>query len=245
MNTEKSISKKYILNNPYANWSSPTYKTSVYDPETKKSKELKIPLMNGEEITDFIYELGKNLTCAGCVVELGTWLGGSLAPVADAISKSGRKTDIYCYDRFCATEDEVLKARTYAKQPEVMSAVSKLKIKQNTLPIVKSHLDPFNARIIYNKGDILKASWVNEPIELYMDDVCKSKTFFLHALKTFSPFWIPKITTLVLMDFNYYASSFQREFIKKHKDCFKLIRDFKPSSSCSAFLYEKSLNLKE
>ena len=200
--------------------------------------ETNIPIQNSKAILGDLYDAGKNLTGEGCVVEMGCWLGGSIAPVAKALKDSNKEVDIHCYDRFYVAPDRCGKSEVEKAKARGVS----LKLKQDTLPLVKSYLNPINSNIIYHKCDVYNAKWVGEPIELYMDDVCKAKPLFLHSLKVFSPYWVPNKTILFLMDFNYWAAKSQKIFMKKYNDHFIKIKEFGNYSSCAIFLYTKKLN---
>jgi hypothetical protein len=212
------------------------------------SDHYRIPSMTGEDTMADLYKIGENLTGEGCVVELGTWLGATLSPVAAAIARNNKNIEIHSYDRFCATDSEVSKLLRFREIPRILPLIQQIKKGQNTLPIVKAHLDPINPNINYYKGKILEAKWKGAPIELYMDDACKTPRLFLHAIKTFSPFWIPNKTIFVLMDFNYWRKTgnldhkCQLNFVKKHPDSFKKIKEYLPAA-CAMFLYKEKLEL--
>ena len=199
----------------------------------------KIPSQNNKKVAEYCYELGKSLTGNGCVGELGSWLGGSIEPVAKALAEAGKNTDIHLFDRFYVAKDRV-------GETEIIKAKKQgvhLKLGQDTLPIVQDYLNPINPNIKYHKvQDIRDSQWDNGVIELYMDDVCKSEKLFSYAIKTFSPYWIPGETVLVLMDFNYDVAQYQRKFIAKYSDHFTKVKEFKKYGSCAVFLYTKKLN---
>lgn len=189
-----------------------------------------IPSMGGAEIGKELIEWAGNIKYGSYIVELGTWLGAGTQKLAIG---ANNRTEIHCYDKFEATKSEVKKAKKY----NII-----LEEKQDTLFIVKHFLAEFK-NIIYHKGDIKKIKWIEKPIGLYVDDLCKRTKKFNFAIKVFSPYWIPGETIIVLMDYYWYLrhlkekdAQVQPEFMKKNKKCFKHIKSWRPLC-CAAFLY--------
>ena len=97
-----------------------------------------IPLMNNEVVLESLYWGGRSLLGQGSVVELGCWLGGSIAPVAKGIKDSQKKIEIniHCYDRFYVANDRV----GISEVEKAKSRGASLKVGQDTLPLVKENL---------------------------------------------------------------------------------------------------------
>lgn len=159
------------------------------------------------------------------VVELGTWLGAGTAQAALALKKFDvADATIHTYDSFTATHDGVKKW-------------SPLTRGQDTLPIVKKSLEPFNMNIVYHKGRIEQSGpWKGGPICLHIDDAMKRPDAFNWAIKTFMPSWVPNRTLVVLMDVFYFekkpndrALRYQLNWVKQ-SGCLELLLRIEGSS---------------
>ena len=153
-----------------------------------------IPSMGGGQMADFLYATGKALRGVGCVVECGSWLGASVAPVAAGLRDAGSTAAIHCYDRWRATKEEVRKAA--AQGVELFEG-------QDLLPLFKENVLAIYPHVVCHQGWTREATWRDDPIELYIDDCNKDPEDFHHALATFGPAWIPGQTIVVLMDFEF------------------------------------------
>lgn len=117
----------------------------------------------------------------------------------------------------------------------------------DTLPIVRSHLDPLGASIQYHKGDLMKARWTGGPIGLYVDDAAKTPTLFYHAMQTFALNWVVGESVLVMMDFRFWQKlssrrarrrfAVQQRLFERHSNCFEKIKDDTLAGSIAAFRY--------
>lgn len=192
-----------------------------------------IPSMGGLKIGKELRDWASKTESGTAVVELGVWLGSGSEHLALGIQDSGNNVELHCFDNFKTTRSEAMKT---------VRGIKLIK-DQDTLPLVKKYLSKIKVNIIYHKGNVIRAKWKNKPISLYVDDVCKRTKKFNHAIKTFSPFWIPGKTIIVLMDYYWHKKHLkepdaqcQPEFINKYKKCFRHLKDWK-FSSCAAFLY--------
>lgn len=202
-----------------------------------------IPSMGGYQIASYLKEAVRTIQEGRTIVEVGCWLGAGTAQLAMEVSESNKNIEIHCYDQWEASETEVEKAQR-------LTGLS-LKAGQDTLPVVKEFLSPFEVNIHYHKGDILKAKWIGNPIGLYIDDAAKRPKAFEYVLKTFGPYWIPGETIIVLMDYHYWKKNpnpelkCQYNFINKYPDHFELLHDSINKASPSIFKYKKQLDFRK
>jgi hypothetical protein len=190
-----------------------------------------IPTMENEEVDSYLYNITKELENGGAVVECGSWLGGSIAPVAQALSELDSQIEIHCYDRWRANSIEVSKA---AEQGVTISEG------QDLLPLFKEYVDDIYSNITPHKIDLLKAIWSGDQISLFIDDASKNPRVFNSVMKMFGPNFIPGETIIVFMDYQTYNKTTsvikkklrrcQRDFIEANSDSFEQIADLDDSS---------------
>lgn len=194
-------------------------------------EELKIPSMGGSEIGAQLYNWAAYSQPGTAIVELGTWMGAGTEHLARGAEVSG--CTVHCFDRFTARGSEIDKARDHGIS---------LRPRQDTLPLVKNYLMAHN-NIQYHKTEIAAATWNGPKISVHVDDACKREQMFIKAIETFSPYWIPGGTIVVLMDY-YWGdrhpdepdAQIQKRFIEANEENFQHLCDWK-GLSCSAFLY--------
>ena len=173
-----------------------------------------IPSMGGKKIGSFLQEIARDAPPETSIVEVGSWLGSGTSYLALGNLERNIPLPMHIYDMWEATADEVEKA-------EERNGL-KLEIGQDTLPLTKEFLAPFDVPIRFHKCDINEAGWNRDPISVYVDDAAKNSFTFDHVLRTFGPHWIPGVTIVVLMDFNYWKKSGSRDHKaqKKFVDCY-------------------------
>lgn len=198
--------------------------------------------MEGDEVASFLYDVAKELPDDGAIVECGSWLGGSIAPVAQALADTDSRTEIHCYDRWEANAIEVTKA---AEQGVTIDKG------QDTLPLFSEYVDDIYPKITPHKTDLLEASWDEKPIRLFIDDASKDPRVFNHVMRTFGPSFVPDETIVVLMDYNMYKKTdgtvnkmlkrCQKDFVESNSDSFERIIDFDESSG-AVFKYKNPVD---
>jgi hypothetical protein len=131
------------------------------------------------------------------IVEVGAWLGAGTQYLV--------RTDgpLFVFDRFRTVESEVTKAAAFGVN---------LKVGQDTLPFVKSHIGSRNVRFV--KGNIRNARYTGPPIGLYVDDASKRPPFWNSSMRTFEPHFVSG-TILILMDYDFEICECQRSYAVK------------------------------
>lgn len=190
----------------------------------------KIPHMGGGTLGPWLQKYASNADPGTAIVELGTWLGAGTQYLAEGAPDG---VTVHTYDKFQIKGNEVDKA---ARQGLTV------RHKQDSLSVVKEFLKDYD-NIIFYKGEITSAKWMGPKISVHVDDACKLLPEFKFAINTFSPYWIPGKTILVLMDFYFYIKRVdipgyicQKNWMDKHKENFKHIESWEDQSS-AAFLY--------
>jgi hypothetical protein len=188
--------------------------------------------MGGRELSKTLIKYASEIQPDLDIVECGCWLGSGTAHLCLGLKQTGRNNKIWCYDRWRATESEVEKAEKQGVN---------LQMGQDTLPLVKTSLEPFGADIEFIQGNIKQKDYNGNKIGIYIDDVNKSQDKFDHAMAVFEPFFIPQITVLVLMDYFYYEKKphncYQRDWMIANLSRFLYLERPRTDISAAIFLY--------
>jgi hypothetical protein len=207
---------------------------------TLEKKALKIPSMNWQTVKDKLREYAQQVEDGQVIVEVGTWLGACTAAMMLGVKESGKtNVTLHMYDRFITYTSQVEKAAKFGVE---------LQSEKSYFEMVQKSLKPFDIPFIMHRGDIKSAKYDgNCKIGLFVDDASKKRDAFLHTMKTFSPFFIPKKTIVGLLDFHYWEKKpgkgyeCQRDFMEANKQHYKyLFRIVNPNgdkSSEAFFLY--------
>jgi hypothetical protein len=200
----------------------------------------RIPSMGGNAIADALREAASLVPDGHSIVEVGTWLGAGTYHLIQG-AKPDCTIDVHCYDRFVANSSEVTKAAATGLE---------LKPGQNTRPIVAKHLAGLHIIPQLHRCSIKEAKWYGNSIGLYVDDAAKQTENFLHVLRTFGPFWVPEVTTVILMDYHFWRKmpkrpdlQCQKRFIEKYEGCFTPLRDL--GLNGAMFRYERWIDFKQ
>lgn len=198
-----------------------------------------IPSMGTHQVGATLRDLAAHVASDHAIVEVGTWLGGGTAWLAQGAQQTTPPPAVHTYDQFRARPDEVRKA---------LGSNVDMKIGADTLPLVQDMLAPMSDMITFHKGDLLASHWDSGPIGLYVDDAAKTPTLFYHVLKTFAPYWVPGKTVLVLLDYGFWESvpsprakhrfRVQQRIVEQNPACFEeILSDVFAPLKMAAFRY--------
>ena len=129
----------------------------------------------------------------GEIVDLGAFVGGSGAALAQGVARAGRKTPVHLYDRFTANEATKQKM-LYSKGIASFEG-------RDTLPLVRDLLAPWQDIVRLHPGDLLAQGWPGTPIELLIVDIAKSTDLADFAAQTWFPALMAERSILVHQDF--------------------------------------------
>lgn len=174
--------------------------TTKPDFEFLEHRAAQIPSDGGLKIGAHLRAAVREAPANTAIVEIGSWLGAGTAQLAMGVRE---RTDdhglaIHCYDNFRAIEPEIPKAQKWGLS---------LTVGQDTLPIVKDFLAPFEAPITFHQGLIEEQAWDGTPISVCVLDAPKGSRPFFSTIKEFGPSWIPEKTAVFLMDYHYWRKS--------------------------------------
>jgi len=128
----------------------------------------------------------------GAVVDLGCFVGGSAACLAQGLLLGGHGGKVHAYDRFTANDA--------AKQKFLYPAGVAPFDGRDTLPLARQLLAPWEGHVEFHRGDILDQTWPGHPIELLVVDIAKSTAIADHVAARFFPALIPGRSVLVQQD---------------------------------------------
>jgi hypothetical protein len=199
-----------------------------------------IPAMTSPQIHAYLEELGSQWTGQGSAVELGCWLGASAIALLKGLTKAGYNQPFWAFDKWEADRGQVPKAQAQGV---------KLKLGENTLPIFKRNVNPIYDKVTTVKGGMPSTLhfYDSQPIEICILDAPKAEPIFTESIKAMSPYWIPGVTILGLLDYDFYLrhTGAKREkfkapvvFMEKHKRNFSLLKEW-PDEVVKFFKYEK------
>ncbi|HGG05640.1 MAG TPA: hypothetical protein ENK28_09300, partial [Aliiroseovarius sp.] len=130
---------------------------------------------------------------SGAIVELGCFVGGSTARLAEGHRVAGLKSEIHAFDRFLASET--------AKKNHFYSAGIAAFEGEDILPLAKSLLKPWADRITLHPGMIEDQDWTGGDIEVLVMDASKSTKASDHMAAKFFPHLIPGQSLVVQQDY--------------------------------------------
>lgn len=194
-------------------------------------------------VHDYLTELGRQWTGKGIAIELGSWLGATAAALLTGLVEVGYNKPFYCCEKWEANEVQVKKA---AKQGVILVD------KENILPKFINNIIPIHPNIQASRGKISSAikNYPGEPIEICIFDAPKTDPTFTDAIQVLSPYWIPGVTVLGLLDYYQYVGMTGKKrdknlapikFMKKYSANFTKIKEWKDGSSAVFFKYDKKL----
>lgn len=198
-----------------------------------------IPTMTPKCVHEYLYEIGRQWKGRGVAVELGSWLGATAVALVRGLVEAGYNQPFYCYDKWCANESEVTKAKKQGLN---------ISIRQNLEPLFLANLRPFYTNVKPVRGKIRNTLiWKSKPIEICILDAAKRNPSFAYVIRQLSPHWIPGVTILGLLDYYFYKfytgekiKSFmvQERFINENKNNFVFLKAWPDQCDCAFFRYE-------
>jgi predicted O-methyltransferase YrrM len=119
----------------------------------------------------------------GAIVDLGCFLGGSTAHLAEGNRRAAHPVAIHAYDRFRVApgmKKRLLYDRGIPRFPG-----------QDVLPLAQAFLAPWAARVTLHRGLIERQSWTHGPIAVLVIDAAKTARVADAIARTFFPFVVP------------------------------------------------------
>lgn len=147
----------------------------------------------------FRWHAQEEVTGAGTIVDLGSWLGSTTAAMAMGLTsnrrKSARHTVIHAYDQF------IWDPRfDYHSPPTTLGPYRAGDSFRAEFELVVGR---WRERIVVHEGDLRHEDWTDEPIELLLVDAMKSWELATHIVGHFYPALLPAGGYLIHQDFSH------------------------------------------
>jgi hypothetical protein len=210
-----------------------------------------IPAMSPPEVHQYLTELGRQWTGQGVALEAGCWLGATSAALLDGLVEVGYDQPFWAFDRWSANEAEIHKAKEQGVE---------LKMRQNLISLYYKNVTSIYQDINATAGRIPQTfrAYDGAPIEICIFDAPKRNPTFRKSIEFVGRYFIPGVTVLGLMDYYFYLNRQYDQlkadwekflapvrFMKKHKNHFTELKDFRENGSCKFFRYEKPISWKQ
>ena len=201
-----------------------------------------VPALTPSVVHDYLKEVGSKWTGQGVVVELGSWLGGSAVPLLEGLVEVGYDKPFYAFDSWKATSKQV----ELAKEEGVG-----IQLNRNLEPVFLSFVNRVYNNIKSYRGRIENTVklYPKESIEIVLFDAPKKDPLFSICMKTLSPYFIPGVTVIGLLDYYCYQNKkgveymVQKEFMNQYHEHFDKIVEWPGKCDCVFFRYTKELVL--
>lgn len=143
-----------------------------------------VPTMMGFEEELMCHWLGARwLSGRGAVVDLGTYVGGVAARIAQGARDAGKRVEIHAYDRFRVLEAHKIKVL----YPQGVARFEG----DDALPLARRLLAPWGAAIHLHRADLADTRWDGGEIELLVVDASKSTGLLDAIARGFYPALTP------------------------------------------------------
>jgi len=181
-----------------------------------------IPAQTGPKVHRYLRQLGSQWTGKGIAIELGSWLGGSAAPLLKGLKTAGYNKTFWAFESWIATRPQV----EQAAQQNVY-----IKNQQDLRKVFLENISPIYSDVSAVKGRLPESlsQYDGNPIEICLFDAPKKEPVFSECIRALSKYWIPGVTVLGLLDFNFYRSKTGRarkasmapvNFLRDNTECF-------------------------
>lgn len=140
-------------------------------------------------LTEHVYEGN------GAIVDLGCFLGGSSAFLANGLA-SNPNAGSYKVQSF-----DLFKLAAFERDHFFPARKLELPKDDDTFEMFNAHIAPFKNYIRAHRGNILDYQWDGGPIEILFVDLMKSSNLYDYVIETFLPHLIPNQSIMILQDF--------------------------------------------
>lgn len=155
-----------------------------------------VPTMLHPQEQKLYYWLTRNgIGRAGAVVDLGCFVGGSTARLAQGLADAGGNAIIHAFDRFTA-DPKTKQTFLYDRGVPAFDG-------ENMLPVAQRLLAPWQDHIRLHVGEIQDIGWnpADGPIALMLLDACKRTEWTDYTAETFYPHLIAGQSVISHQDF--------------------------------------------
>lgn len=165
-------------------------------PDAVLSASDAVPTMLHRQEQKLYYWLTRNeIGGPGSIVDLGSFVGGSTARMAQGAADAGSAAAVHAYDRF-TVDPRTKQSQLYAKGVAPFEG-------NEMRPLAEALLRPWADRITLHQGDILQQGWNpgDGPIAVLALDACKTPELTDHIARTFYPHLVAGRSVIMHQDF--------------------------------------------
>lgn len=167
-------------------------------PDTALEPVLHVPTMlTKREQRLYLWLTSEWATGCGDIVDLGCFVGGSTARLAQGLIPRGLGRRVHAFDRF--TADPATKRNVLYK-----NGVARFR-GNDILPLSRRLLKPWENLIELHPGEIEDAYWPDTPIELLVMDASKTASTMDAMSATFFPHLVPGHSLVVQQDLMHWS----------------------------------------
>ena len=171
-----------------------------------------VPGMTSESECRYLFWLASSqLTGAGPLVEVGSWLGRSTLHLAAGLRRSGRGGELHCFDGF-----------TWAPSDPGKSDLP-LKPGDNFQSYFEAHVADYSDLITIHRTRIKKLTWSGQPVEVLFLDAPKKLPEITRCLEAFGPSLIPGRSIIAIQDYLYFPAYALAACMHALRGCLELI----------------------
>lgn len=205
-----------------------------------------IPALTPTVVHNYLTEIGKQWKPGnGCAVELGCWFGATTVALLEGLTEAGFDQNVYCYDRWKATREQVIKAHGEGLI---------IHNKEDLYPLFDSNVERFDHTVITYQGNISDTikDYPNDLIYVCLFDAPKRNPVFMDAISKLLSNFVAGETVLGLLDYYFYRGILQSgrrkeamapvRFIEQFSDCFEKVAEWPEQSDCVFFKYVKKID---
>ncbi|RMD95159.1 MAG: hypothetical protein D6811_01435 [Alphaproteobacteria bacterium] len=149
---------------------------------------------------------------AGALVDLGCFLGGSTALLAEGQRRAGRAAPVHGYDAFRISD--------WLKEKYLAPAGIAPFEGDWMLPLVEELLAPWGETVSLHPGRLEEQQWDGGPIEILVMDASKTTFSMDRMAKIFFPSLIPGRSLVVQQDYLHWKQPWIAVQMERMADCF-------------------------
>ena len=198
-----------------------------------------IPSMTPKVVHEFLFDIGTNWSGKGVAMELGSWLGASSFALLTGLVKAGYSLKFWAFDKWIATEYEVLHAKNQGVN---------ISLGENLRYLYLHNVEKIYDEIIAIQGKIPQTlkSFPGDPIEICLFDAPKKDPTFSASIHILEEFFIPGMTVLGLLDYYSYRkqTGAKRDrleapvrYMSANSDKYEKLAEWPEECSCVFFKY--------
>jgi len=163
-----------------------------------------IPAMTPVKVHHYLEWLGGRWTGQGVAMELGCWLGASSVALLRGLVKVGYNRPYYVFDRWTANKEQC----DWAKRFGVTLSVG-----QELYPLFYRNVrQVYSGNLIAVVGELPETlnRYPGDKIEICLFDAPKQEPVFTGCIQALYKHWIPGVTVIGLLDYNFYKFNYGR-----------------------------------